>query len=94
MCYRLQFTECHFVRLQLKARSAPYLDLHLEIDSKGRLKTKLYDKRDFPIVNFPFTNVYVATFQLRVHMEFISLSWSDIPEIVVPIRISLRKGCC
>jgi hypothetical protein len=37
--------------------SASYLDLHLEIDSEGRLRTKLYDKRDdvnFPIVNFPF----------------------------------------
>ena len=36
--------------------SASYLDLHLEIDSEGRLRTKLYDKRDdfsFPIVNFP-----------------------------------------
>ena len=34
-----------------------YLDLHLQIDSKGRLRTNLYDKRDdfnFPIVNFPF----------------------------------------
>jgi hypothetical protein len=38
-------------------RSASYLDLYLEIDSEGRLRTKLYDKRDdfnFPIVNFPF----------------------------------------
>jgi hypothetical protein len=38
-------------------RSASYLDLNLEIDSEGRLRTKLYDKRDdfnFPIVNFPF----------------------------------------
>jgi hypothetical protein len=38
-------------------RSASYLDLHLEIDSDGRLRTKLYDKRDdfnFPIANFPF----------------------------------------
>ena len=37
--------------------SASYLDLHLEIDSERRLRTKLYDKRDdfnFPIVNFPF----------------------------------------
>ena len=37
--------------------SASYLDLHLEIDNEGRLRTKLYDKRDdfnFPIVNFPF----------------------------------------
>ena len=38
-------------------RSASYLDLHLEIDSEGRQRRKLYDKRDdlnFPIVNFPF----------------------------------------
>jgi hypothetical protein len=38
-------------------RSASYLDLHLEIDSEGRLRTKLYDKRvdfNFPIVYFPF----------------------------------------
>ena len=46
-------------------RSASYLDLHLEIDSEGRLRTKFYDKRDdfnFPIVNFPFTcsNIPVA----------------------------------
>ena len=27
-------------------RSASYLDLHLEIDHEGRLRTKLYDKRD------------------------------------------------
>jgi len=35
---------------------ASYLDLHPESDSEGRLRTKLYDKRDdfnFPIVNFP-----------------------------------------
>ena len=38
-------------------RSASYLDLHLEMDSEGRLRTKLYDKRNdfnFPVVNFPF----------------------------------------
>jgi hypothetical protein len=38
-------------------RSASYLDLHLEIDSEERLRSKLYDKIDdfdFAIVNFPF----------------------------------------
>jgi hypothetical protein len=38
-------------------RSISYLDLHLEIDSEGRLRIKFYDKRDdfyIPIVNFPF----------------------------------------
>ena len=44
---------------------ASYLDLHLVIDSEGRLGTKIYDKRDdfnFPILNFPFTcsNIPVA----------------------------------
>ena len=38
--------------------SMPLLDnLHLEIDSEGQLRTKLYDKRgdfNYPIVNFPF----------------------------------------
>ena len=34
-----------------------YLDLHLEINCKGKILTKLYDKRDdfsFRHVNFPF----------------------------------------
>jgi hypothetical protein len=38
-------------------RSPSYIDLHLEIDSEVRLRTKLYDQRNdynFPIVNFPF----------------------------------------
>ena len=40
-----------------KQMSASYLDIHLEVGNVGRLKTKLYDKRDdfiFLIVNFPF----------------------------------------
>jgi hypothetical protein len=46
-------------------RSASYIELHLEIDSEGRLRTKLYDKRDdfnFPIANFPFicSNIQAA----------------------------------
>jgi hypothetical protein len=44
-------------------KSTSYLDLHLEVDSEGWLRTKLYDKRyDFnsPIVNFPFI---CSTFQ-------------------------------
>jgi hypothetical protein len=38
-------------------RSASYLDLHIEINSEGRLRMKLYDKKDyfnFPVVNLPF----------------------------------------
>jgi hypothetical protein len=38
-------------------RSTSYLDIHIEVDSEGRLLAKPYNKRDdfiFPIVNFPF----------------------------------------
>ena len=37
-------------------KSASYLDIHLEMDNKGKLCTSLFDKRDdfnFPIINFP-----------------------------------------
>ena len=51
----------YLIELEIKLtkdtdRSALYFDLHLEIDSEGMLRTKLYDKRDdynFPIVNVP-----------------------------------------
>jgi len=74
-------------------RSASYLDLHLEIDSERRLRTKLYDKRDdfkLPIVNFPFicNNIPAAP----AYGVYISLSWYDILELVVPTRISLIEG--
>ena len=52
----------HPIEVEIKdatdtARSASYLNIHLEIDSERQLRMKLYDKRDdlnFPIVNFPF----------------------------------------
>ena len=45
-------------------RSASFFDLHLEINSEGQLRTKLYDKRDdsnFAIVNCPFTCSNIPT---------------------------------
>ena len=50
-------------------KSASYLDLHLEIDGKGKLLTKLYNKRDdfaFRIVNFPSSE---ATSLQHLRME-------------------------
>jgi hypothetical protein len=61
---------------------------YLEIDSDSLLRTKLYDKRDdfnFFIANL-ISILNLATFQQHLHMEYTSLSWSD---IVVPIMISL-----
>jgi hypothetical protein len=45
------------------ARSASYLSIHLEFHNEGRLRAKLYHKReDFSIMNFPFifSNIPVA----------------------------------
>ena len=58
-------------------RSALYHNLYLEIDRDGRLRMKLYDKRDdfnFPIVNFPFicSNILAAVY-LSVDIIFHSL---------------------
>ena len=45
----------------------------------------------FPLWTF---HLYVATFQQHLHREYITQSWSDIPELVVPIMLSLIEGCC
>jgi hypothetical protein len=92
------FTCINRIELEMKdttytARPASYHDLHIEIDSGDRLRTKLttIGMNSFsPLWTF---HLYVATFPLQLHMEFISLSWSDIPELVVSIRISLIEGC-
>jgi hypothetical protein len=66
------------------------LYVFMSVDSKDiwsrqmlvRLRTKYYNKRDyfnFPIIIFPF--VY-RTFQQRLHMKYISLSWYGIPEVI------------
>jgi hypothetical protein len=50
------------------ARYSLYLDLNLEIDNEGPIRSKLYDKRDdfnFPIVNFPF-----ICSNIQDHMEY------------------------
>ena len=59
-------------------RSASYLDLHLEIDSEGRLRTKLCD--NFPIVNFPFICSTIPA--APAYGVYISLRWYDILELV------------
>ena len=52
---------------------ASYLEIHIAIDSSGRLSTKTYDQRDdfiFPIPAAPAYRVY-----LTVDMTFLSLSF-------------------
>ena len=64
-------------------KSASYLDLHLEIDNEGLLKTKLYDKIhdcNFPILNFPFLRINIpAAPAYGVHIfQLIRYSWACI----------------
>jgi hypothetical protein len=78
-----------FNRLEVKdttdtQKYASYLDRHLEIDNGGRLKTKLYGKRDdftVPIINFPFissnipaSSAYVVYIQLLIRY---STAWTE-----------------
>ena len=56
-------------------KSASYLELHLEIVSKRKLLTKIYDKRDdfsIEIVNFPL--ICVLSFRITTHTLCQSLS--------------------
>ena len=32
--------------------------------------------------------LYVVTFQKHLHLEYLLISWYDIPELVVPIMVS------
>ena len=50
-----------------------------EIDSEGRLRTMI---SIFQLWTF---HLYVAVFQQHLHMEYISLSWYDIPELLAHI---------
>jgi hypothetical protein len=67
---------------------ASYLELHIETDSEGRSRTKLYHKRDdfnfnFPIVNFPFICSNIPA--TPAHANYIA-------ELMVPIMIFLIEG--
>jgi hypothetical protein len=74
--------------------STSYRDLQLEIDSEGRLRTKLYDKRDdfnIPIVNFrcmritfPAAPAYGVCISQMIRYSRACGSYQDF----------LDRGCC
>ena len=89
MCFSATHTALKIIAKTDTDRSASYLDLHLEIVSEGRLRTKLYDKRhdiNFPIVNFQFicSNIPASP----VYGVYIS-PLIRYPDLVVTIRMSL-----
>ena len=75
-------------------RSASYLDIYLAIDCEGRLRTTLYDESDD--FNFPIKlSIYMKQHSCSTCIWRIYLSVDAIiPELVVPIWISLLEGCC
>ena len=56
---------CHCIStISQKSKSASYLDLHIEIDNRGRLKTDPSDRRDdliFSIINFPLVSNNISS---------------------------------
>ena len=56
-------------------RSASYLDLHLTIDSEGRLRKKFYDKEMISIFPLWIFHLYIAPFQQHMQLEYTSLRW-------------------
>ena len=92
----------HPIELEIKdttytARSASYLDLHLEMNSEDRLRIKkLYDKRDlsnFHIVNFPFICNNIPAEPVYTCILYIPqlIRYS---RAVGSIMNSLIEGCC
>jgi hypothetical protein len=80
---RIYHIELEIKDTYVTVRSASYIGFHMEIDIEGRLKAKLYNKRDdfnIPIVNFALVcrNVPAA------HTN----------ELLVPIMISSIHCCC
>ena len=82
---------------------ASYLDLHLEIYNGGRLKTKLYDKRDgstIPIANFPFISsnipaslaygVYIS--QLIRYSRACAQYWHFLDRAQLLMQMLLKQG--
>ena len=53
MVNRIYPSELQLNKANVSDTKAQFLDLHLSI-ADGFVKTKMYDKRDFDIVNFPF----------------------------------------
>jgi arginine deiminase len=73
--------------------STSYLDLHLEIESEGLLRTKLHDNRDdfnIPIVNFRFKR---DTFPAAAYGLYIS-QMIRYSRAYGPYQVVLDRGCC
>jgi len=89
--YRIYSIELEIKDTTDTDRSASYLDLHLEIDSDGRLRTKLYDKRNFnfPIVNFSFIYIHFVYIYIYIYSNIPTAPAYGVYLSVYPICKSL-----
>jgi len=95
------YEHVYLIELEMKdtidtARSASYHDLHLEIGNEDRLRMKRYDRKhdkNLPIVNFPFICSTIPAAPAS-GIYRVTLSWLEIPELLVSILASLIEGCC
>ena len=97
--FRDFFNRIYPIELEIKDitdadMSASYLDIDLAIDNEGWIGRICTTKEMISIFPLWIFNLYVATFQQHLYMEYISLSWFDIPELMVAIMISLIECCC
>ena len=91
LAYRIYPIELEIKDTTDTARSASYLNLHLEIDSEGRLRTKPYDTEMISIFLLWTVHFYVATSQQNLRMEFIS-QLIRYPSACVSYHDFLHKG--
>jgi len=63
--------------------------------AKGKMAHRNFTTKEmisiFPLWTF---HLDLATFQHHLHMEYTMFSWYEIPDLVIPIRISLIESCC
>jgi hypothetical protein len=58
-------------------RSTSYLDLHLEMDSEGRLRAKHYDKRNVICSNIPAAHAYGVYISQLIRYSRVCGSYQD-----------------
>ena len=71
---------CYFLLLK------KYIATVVELNFTTKEMTSIFPLRTF--------HLYVATLQQHMHMEYIYLSSSYIPELLVPIIMFFIEGCC
>ena len=73
------FNKEFLVQWQIGLLRSSYLKLHIEIDSKGLLRTRFTTRDDsnFPIVNFPYIIRFIPEFVVPIRMFLIAVSANE-----------------